>query len=77
MQQVYANVTKVMIDGKANSNLMYLPLDKLIEQAGSSAHAASAAAANPVNTDTLPAGSSGTVDIRSREGLRGRDRDGR
>jgi modulator of FtsH protease HflK len=74
MQQVYSNVTKVMIDSKANSNLMYLPLDKLMEQAGSSAPAA--AAASTANTDTLPAGS-GAVDIRSREGLRGRDRDGR
>ena len=33
MQQVYSNVTKVMIDSRSNSNLLYLPLDKLMQQA--------------------------------------------
>jgi membrane protease subunit HflK len=32
MQQIFANTTKVMIDAKAGSNLLYLPLDKLIAQ---------------------------------------------
>jgi modulator of FtsH protease HflK len=80
MQQIYANVTKVMVDSKASSNLMYLPLDRLLEQASASTQAASAgsAATAPVNADVSPANSSGgAVDIRSREGLRGRDRDGR
>lgn len=27
MQQVYSNVTKVMVDSRSNSNLLYLPLD--------------------------------------------------
>ena len=30
MQQVYSNVTKVMADSKQGSNLLYLPLDKLL-----------------------------------------------
>jgi membrane protease subunit HflK len=34
MQQVYSNVTKVMVDSRAGSNLLYLPLDKLLQQAG-------------------------------------------
>ena len=34
MQQVYSNVSKVMVDSRGNSNLLYLPLDKLMQQAG-------------------------------------------
>jgi membrane protease subunit HflK len=35
MQQVYSNVSKVMVDSKSGSNLLYLPLDKLLQQGGS------------------------------------------
>ena len=34
MQQVYSNVSKVMVDSRSSSNLLYLPLDKLMQQAG-------------------------------------------
>jgi membrane protease subunit HflK len=32
MQQIFSSASKVMVDAKANSNLLYLPLDKLIAQ---------------------------------------------
>lgn len=32
MQQIFTNTSKVMIDAKSGSNLLYLPLDKLIAQ---------------------------------------------
>lgn len=35
MQQIFANTTKVMVDAKSGSNLLYLPLDKLIAQTAS------------------------------------------
>ena len=73
MQQVYSNVTKVMVDSRGNSNLLYLPLDKLMQQAGVAA--AGAAPPAPVAPETAPA--AGAVDVRSRDGQRGRDRDGR
>jgi modulator of FtsH protease HflK len=73
MQQVYSNVSKVMVDSRNNSNLLYLPLDKLIQQAG----AAPAAAPSPAPAPTDSSSSTGTVDVRSRDGQRGRDRDGR
>ncbi len=73
MQQVYANVSKVLIDSRSNSNLLYLPLDKLMQQAGATTLAPGAGAA-PAASDG-PA--SGTVDVRSRDGQRTRDRDGR
>jgi membrane protease subunit HflK len=34
MQEIYKNVSKVMVDTRQNSNLLYLPLDKLMQQAG-------------------------------------------
>jgi modulator of FtsH protease HflK len=73
MQQVYSNVTKVMVDSRGNSNLLYLPLDKLMQQAG-------VPAATPAVPQVVPdtSGSpTGTVDVRSRDNQRGRDRDGR
>lgn len=36
MQQIFSNTTKVYLDAKGNGSLLYLPLDKLMEQAGSS-----------------------------------------
>ena len=75
MQQVYSNVSKLMVDSRGGSNLLYLPLDKLMQQAGATTPAAPApplAAADPVVT-TLPAG----IEARNRESQRGRDRDAR
>ena len=73
MQQVYANVSKVMVDSRSNSNLLYLPLDKLIAQTAAAAPAAAPVA--PAASETVPA--AGAVDVRSRDNQRGRDRDGR
>ena len=73
MQQVYSNVSKVMVDSRSNSNLLYLPLDKLIAQTAGAAPAAASAA--PAAAETAPA--AGAVDVRSRDNQRGRDRDGR
>ncbi len=44
MQQVYSNVTKVMVDSKQGSNLMYLPLDKIMQMSATEGGAAAAAA---------------------------------
>ena len=74
-QQVYSNVTKVLVDSKQGSNLLYLPLDKILQQvtAGQTAAAAPAAdaAANMPPAVGLPA------DTRSRDNQRSRDRDAR
>ncbi|HMQ72588.1 MAG TPA: FtsH protease activity modulator HflK, partial [Rubrivivax sp.] len=40
MQQIYANVSKVMVDSRSGSNLLYLPLDRLLQQAGAPAGSA-------------------------------------
>ena len=74
MQQVYSNVSKVLVDSRSNSNLLYLPLDKLIAQTASATPAATPATPAAAETAT-PA--PGAVDVRSRDNQRGRDRDGR
>lgn len=73
MQQVYSNVTKVLVDSRNNSNLLYLPLDKLMQQAGGTTVTTPTAPAVP-DTSGTP---TGTVDVRSRDNQRGRDREGR
>jgi membrane protease subunit HflK len=73
MQQVYSNVSKVMVDSRSGSNLLYLPLDKLIQQTGGSVTVTPPAPAPLAETPAQ----SGSNDIRSRDGLRGRERDGR
>jgi modulator of FtsH protease HflK len=71
MQHVYSNVTKVLVDSRNNSNLLYLPLDKLMQQAGAAVSSTPAAPAAE-STTTPP-----TVDVRSRDNQRSRERDGR
>ena len=34
MQQIYTNITKVLVDSKQGSNLLYLPLDKIMQMSG-------------------------------------------
>jgi len=70
MQSVYSNVSKVLVDSRSGSNLLYLPLDKLMQQAG---------AATPVPAAPAPAApaTDAAADPRTREGVRSRDRDSR
>ncbi|WP_448173664.1 FtsH protease activity modulator HflK [Rhizobacter fulvus] len=71
MQQVYSNVSKVMIDVRNNSNLLYLPLDKLLQQ--TAATPTGAAAVPAPETAPPPA----AADSRSRDNARSRDRESR
>lgn len=76
MSQVYSNVSKVMVDSRSGSNLLYLPLDRLMQQSAANAPVpapqAPASAAQPE-----PSAGAAGGDIRSRDGQRGRDRDSR
>ena len=77
MQQIYSNVTKVLVDSRSGSNLLYLPLDKIMQQTTqSNMEPAAASPSNaPINAP-LPPGSSST-DSRSRDASRSRERDSR
>ena len=62
MQQIFANTTKVMVDAKSGSNLLYLPLDKLIQQSGSDAAPAAGKQQAPAATQpSLGAASSNST----------------
>ncbi|WP_162575662.1 FtsH protease activity modulator HflK [Variovorax sp. PBL-H6] len=79
MQQIYSNTTKVLVDSKQGSNLLYLPIDKLMQMSGQSGAGAPADGANPNVAGTAPPQSSVIPvvppgDARARDG-RSRDRD--
>jgi len=81
MQGIYANATKVIVDSKQGSNLLYLPLDKLMQavpaaspSADSAASTTTAAGSGAANAAAPPAYSS---DIRTRDNERSRERDSR
>jgi membrane protease subunit HflK len=72
MQEVYSNTTKILIDSKSGSNLLYLPLDKLMQATGQSGTASPAPGSAPASqTNSTPASRSLDAAARSRE------RDGR
>jgi len=74
MQQIYSSVSKVVVDSKQGSNLLYLPLDKIMQQVSTGAPvngtAATAAPATAAPVELPPAMSS---DTRSRDNARSRD----
>jgi membrane protease subunit HflK len=74
MQQIYSNVTKVLVDSKQGSNLLYLPLDKIMQQVAASAPPALDAPAAPASGVSA---NNAAVDTRSRDLQRSRDRDPR
>jgi len=85
MQEIYTGVTKVLVESRQGSSLLYLPLDKIIQQvsAASAAEASAAPASGAASGASAPssgapasgAGSSG--EARTRDGSRNRDRESR
>lgn len=77
MQQIYSNVTKVVIDSRQGSNLLYLPLDKLIQQVAQSGP--EGAAVPTVPTPPAAPAAPAANDPRSRDSnnTRGRERESR
>ncbi|HWA38945.1 MAG TPA: FtsH protease activity modulator HflK [Burkholderiales bacterium] len=67
VQQVLSSTNKIILDYRGAGNLLYLPLDKLMQQAGAPAEGAAVPRAQP---DSAPADAS----PRSRETLRNRER---
>lgn len=78
MQQIYTNTTKVLVDSKQGSNLLYLPLDKLMQASGAptagSVTSGAGTTTTPSPSPAMPSAAAG--DARARDG-RSRDRDAR
>ncbi|MBS0319442.1 MAG: FtsH protease activity modulator HflK [Proteobacteria bacterium] len=81
MQSVLGSSSTIVVDQKAGQNLLYLPLDKLIQQSSSAAPSAGTATPTPVlpGTDatvsrsTLNSDGTLAIDPRSRDALRNRE----
>ena len=55
MQEVYSNVTKVLVDSKSGNNLLYLPLDKIMQMTGPTGTATTPTPAPSLPPSTAPA----------------------
>ncbi|HZM33721.1 MAG TPA: FtsH protease activity modulator HflK [Burkholderiales bacterium] len=67
MQQVLASTSKIMMDYRGAGNLLYLPLDRIMQQGG-------AAPATEAQNAQRPGEPTPDLGPRSRESLRGRER---
>ncbi|MCZ8217773.1 MAG: FtsH protease activity modulator HflK [Acidovorax sp.] len=77
MQQIYGNVTKVLVESRQGSNLLYLPLDKIMQNVASGgAVDAPPANAAPAAVPAAPAANFSN-DPRARDSNRTRDRESR
>jgi membrane protease subunit HflK len=73
MQQVFSNTSKVLVDSRGNgNNLLYLPLDRLVQQAAADARPPAAPVAPSADAPSAPTAPSSAG---TRDGLRARDRD--
>ncbi|HEX5091559.1 MAG TPA: FtsH protease activity modulator HflK [Burkholderiales bacterium] len=68
IQQVLSSTSKVILDYKGGGNLLYLPLDKLLQQSGAAADAQASARSLPEPMPPVEPAQ------RSRDSLRSRDR---
>jgi len=79
MQQIYGNVTKVLVESRQGSNLLYLPLDKIMQSVASGGAVSDGPAASTTAPVAVPAAPSTTFsnDPRARDSSRTRDRESR
>ena len=79
MQQMYSNVTKVLVDSRQGSNLLYLPLDKIMQgvAAQQGATDGTGPALAPPPAAVVPPQPTISNDARARETGRTRERDAR
>ena len=75
MQEIYSGVNKVIIDSRAAGNLLYLPIDKLMQSAGAPAAAVPGPAAQA--PAPAPAAQAPAADARTRDNARSRERETR
>jgi membrane protease subunit HflK len=79
MQQIYSNVTKVLVESRQGSNLLYLPLDKIMQSVSQTPPAAAHEAPPAAGSGSVPPASSSQFqgDTRSRDASRSRERESR
>ncbi len=78
MQQIYSNVTKVLVDSRQGSNLLYLPLDKIMQGVAAQQGASDGASATLVPPPAaMPPQPTISNDTRARDASRTRERETR
>jgi membrane protease subunit HflK len=90
MQQIYNNVTKIMVDARQGGNMLFLPLDKIMQQVAAQTPPQQQPPAAPSDSTQTPtpspasapppsnsSGLSSSSDARTRDNGRSRDREGR
>ena len=73
MQQIFSSTSKVMVDAKSGSNLLYLPLDKLIAQVAANDAATGSARSGPVQAPQEQASTPSQEVMQTIEQVRQRD----
>jgi membrane protease subunit HflK len=73
MQQIFSSTSKVMVDAKSGSNLLYLPLDKLIAQVAANDAATGSARSGPVQAPAEHAATPTQEVMQTIEQVRQRD----
>ena len=73
MQQILTSTSKVLSDTKGSSNLLYLPLDKLLQKSGQGAEPAASAAVLPEGATPMKPGAVPEVQLPTEGGPRARD----
>jgi modulator of FtsH protease HflK len=68
MREILSSTNKIMMDYRGNGNLLMLPLEKLLQQAGAGAPS------QPQSAQPAPEQGAGDASPRSRESLRNRER---
>ncbi len=77
MQQIYGNVTKVLVESRQGSSLLYLPLEKLLQANGAPPATSGDTSSAPAPVAPLPFANGQNNDARSRDAARIRERDSR
>jgi membrane protease subunit HflK len=86
MQQILSSTSKVMVDARSGGNMLFLPLDKIMQMTAAGALPEVGPAVRPPSTDVAPPAEStpsgtstpsGASAPRSRDALRGRERETR
>jgi membrane protease subunit HflK len=77
MREIYSNVTKVLVESRQGSNLLYLPLDRIMQQVASGGAASPPSADTPSSSPPSASSAAPSADARSRDNSRSRERESR
>jgi membrane protease subunit HflK len=74
MQQMLSSTSKILLDAKGGGNLLYLPLDKIMQMSAGALPETTAPSSKQTLIDPTP---NPDPAARSRDALRGRERESR